>query len=136
MEQIRTGNTRRSIRRHRAPSGFTPVVGCEALPEGLELEDEVFDESMDYLDLDHNIMEAANYMVKEGHAKNTRKSYTPKHEEYTEYCQAMYAADALRTIIDPDKVFRFVVYQCNREKKKKGAKKKRGYSSNCNLWAF
>lgn len=100
-------------------------MGLEALPAGgLGLEDQVFDESMDYMDLDRNIMETANYMVKEGHAKNTRKSYTPKHEEYTEYCHAIYATDALRTIIDPDRVFRFVVYQCNREKKKKGAKKK------------
>jgi hypothetical protein len=121
MEQIRVGNTRRSNQQRR---GAIPIV-FPLMPPPVE-------DSLDHchagnMDLDQNMTDAGNYLEKEGHAKNTKKSYGPKEDEFKAYCLATSVSPSSRQFphqIEAEKVFRFIVYQCTREKKRKGAKKK------------
>jgi hypothetical protein len=59
--------------------------------------------------------------------KNTKKRYGPKEDKFKAYCLATSVSPSSRQFphqIEVEKVFRFIVYQCTHEKKRKGAKKK------------
>ena len=98
--------------------------------EDVQLQQDSFDSLNNVMDLDQNMTDAGNYLEREGHAKNTKKSYDPKEAEFKAYCiHRATNSQQFPFHIDADKVFRFIVYQCAREKKTKGTKKKGTSSS-------
>ena len=54
---------------------------------------------------------------------NTALAYDPKEEEWRQFCAHVYKNDSTAIILNGDRVYRFLFYQCFRELKKRGGKK-------------
>ena len=54
---------------------------------------------------------------------NTSLAYDPKEEEWRQYCRHVYPHNRTAEILNKDRVYRFLFYQCFREMKKRGGRR-------------
>lgn len=72
-----------------------------------------------------HLQRAVNQQTEEARPINTRLAYNPKVQEYKDFCDALFPNEqnmAIRYLVDPNKVFNFMFYQCYRAKRKTGGK--------------
>ena len=58
--------------------------------------------------------------------ENTRKAQDPKQSEFNNFCKKIYPNDPHATILNHEKVYKFMYYQTFREQKPRGGSKKEG----------
>ena len=61
---------------------------------------------------------------------NTSKAQDPKEEEYMQFCDALYPHDVHRHVLNADRVYRFIIFQAFREKRRRGGRRGLGDQAN------
>jgi hypothetical protein len=75
-------------------------------------------------ELNSNLEQTILHLREELRPENTAKAQDPKSLEFFHFCDLQYSHDPYRYILDCNKVYRFIWFQCFREQRKKGGPKK------------
>jgi hypothetical protein len=74
-------------------------------------------------ELNSNLEQTVLHLREELRPVNTAKAQDPKVLEYFQFCDIHYSHDPYRYVLECNKVYRFIWYQCFREQRKKGGTK-------------
>ncbi|MGL5934762.1 MAG: hypothetical protein ACRCZI_03965, partial [Cetobacterium sp.] len=100
--------TRQSTRQYTSPGGTESILTLVHPNEN---------------QLNSNLEQTVLHLREDLRPDNTAKAQDPKVQEYFQFCDYQYGHDPYKYILECNKVYRFMWYQCFREQRRKGGTK-------------